>query len=224
MAYFNFSRVIMEMGNRQLQTFLRGMTGPDLSNLIYCLKDSAQDKIYKNMSVKAITHLQILVEKLKQSGELPQVSEEVKQKIMECYERKSSIALPVLASDYTVHDLVKFISEVKNYINENGYKDFSNLIESIPDKTIGQLLAYMTKYDNALDYENMIDIIMERRLEELKTQNKILKHGFLQLFNGDAQHLNLELENMIPFNDKITKGNLEEVIERRTILEAKEED
>lgn len=201
MKHINLSKTILEMGNRQIQVFLRGMTGTELSKIIYYLNENAQDKIYRNMSVRAVTHLQMLVEKLISNDDIPQINDDVIQSLMKSKENTSPIEISQLESNYSMETLIGFLGDLNLYIQDNGFKDFDVILENIASPQIKQMIVCLKEYDNVIDFETVLDILLTRRMEEIKLENKLLKHGLMKVFQEDTNHLTYELMNMIPFAD-----------------------
>ncbi len=220
MAKMNYSKTILEMGNRQLQLFLKGIEGSELNKLIYCINEHAQDRIFKNMSIKAVTYLQTQVEKLKNSDELPQISEETTLKLLNSYQEKTDIKLPDLKSNYSINELITYIIDLRDYFEDNGYSDLELILDNINAPVLKQLVKRLTKYDNIIEFEIFLDILLERRIEEIKIENKIIRHGFLQLFSGESTFLISELQNILPFG--LQNKEEKTIYKQKFIIDAKE--
>lgn len=218
----NLSKIILEMGNRQIQEFLRHLTGTELSHILYHLTESAQDKIYNNMAIRAVSHLQGLLETLRAQDNIPEINPEVLDKLEACHQKFYPVEIPVLPASYTIQQMIDYLCSLKDFVSQNGTTRLNEILDNCQSETLKKLILRLSFYDNIIEFEDFMNNLLKKRIDEISIENKIISHSFTQIFSGEFRHLKSELINLVPFMDQSVKEEL--IVEQKTILDGKNKD
>jgi len=195
----DYSKIVMKMSNKQIQLFLRNCDMEDLCSMMCNISECSQEKILNNCSVRAARFIQIKVEDILGKEKCPNLSEKITKLLTDIANSKTDLPLPKLTASYTIKELINYLDLTHKYTLEKGLCELNEIVQNTDSIVLQQLITNLIRYDNIIEYESFIDIVLERRKQEIQLENQVIKNALMQIFSGENEELKEKLLNIVPF-------------------------